>query len=116
MSKKEIPNVLKNSEISRDYILALGSVINFIESIENDEPSRTRHLAKRSFLHREVPYYEAYFSSENFNNIINDENKESISEINSIVDTINSCRLEGIVEYEAIQPLVLRIINLINQG
>jgi hypothetical protein len=79
-------------------------VINFIESIENDEPSRTRHLAKRSFLHREVPYYEAYFN--------NDANKENVSEINSIVDTINSCRLEGVVEYEVIQPLVFRIINL----
>lgn len=113
MNKKEIPNVSKNGNISRDYILALGSVINFIESIENDEPSRTRHLAKRSFLHREVPYYEAYFSSENFNNVINDENEENIREINSIVDTINSCRLEGVVEYEVIQPLVFRIINLI---
>jgi hypothetical protein len=89
-------------------------VINFIESIENDEPSRTRHLAKRSFLHREVPRYEVYFSSENFNNVINDANKESVSEINSIVDTINSSRLEGVVEYEVIQPLVLKIINLIN--
>jgi hypothetical protein len=114
MSKKEILNVSKNSNISRDYILALGSVINFIESIENDEPSRTRHLAKRSFLHREVPRYEVYFSSENFNNVINDANKESVSEINSIVDTINSSRLEGVVEYEVIQPLVSKIINLIN--
>jgi len=114
MIKKEVPNISKNSNVSRDYIMALGSVINFIEGIESDEPSRTRHLAKRSFLHREIPHYEMYFSSENFNNIINDANKDNVNQINSVVDTINSYRLEGIVDYEIIKPLVSKITNLID--
>jgi hypothetical protein len=111
---KEVSNLSKNSYISRDYILALGSVINFIESIDNNEPSRTRHLAKRSFLHREIPHYEMYFSSENFNDVVNDANKESVDKINSVVDAINFYRLEGTVEFEVIQPLVLKIIKLID--
>jgi len=114
MIKKEVPNISKNSNVSRDYIMALGSVINFIEGTESDEPSRTRHLAKRSFLHREIPHYEMYFSSENFNNIINDANKDNVNQINSVVDTINSYRLEGIVDYEIIKPLVSKITNLID--
>jgi len=114
MSKKEAPNVSKKSNISRDYIMALGSVINFIESIEDNEPPRTRHLAKRSFLHREVLHYEMYFDGGSFNDVINDINKERVSEINSIVDAINSYRLQGVVEYEVIQPLVSKIINLID--
>jgi hypothetical protein len=55
-----------------------------------------------------------YFSSENFNDVVNDANKESVDKINSVVDAINFYRLEGTVEFEVIQPLVLKIIKLID--
>lgn len=112
MNKKDFLDT-SNGSVNKDYILALGSAINFIESIEDGEPSRTRHLAKRSFLHREIPHYEVYFGDERFSDVVNDENRAVVKEINSIVDTINSCRLKGVVDYDVIQPLVLRIINLI---
>jgi len=112
--KKSLCNISKNSFISRDYLMALGSVINFIESVENNEPSRVRHLARRGFLHREIPRYEVYFSSKRYDNVVNDLNKDSVAKINSIVRTINAYRVDGILEFDLIKQLLLKIIKLID--
>lgn len=84
------------------YILALGSVINLLESIENDEPSRVVHLAKRSFLHRRIPYCDDF-------DITTDQ--DAIKEINAIVDSINQNRINGTVEYDVLKPLFNQLID-----
>jgi|APSaa5957512535_1039671.scaffolds.fasta_scaffold300360_2 hypothetical protein len=109
----KISNISTKSGLSRDYSLALGSVINLLESIEDNESSRTMHLAKRSFLHRELPYYEDFFSKERYMNVITDKNKADMKKINNTIDIINSYRLKGIIEYKEIKPLISKIIDLI---
>jgi hypothetical protein len=113
MDKQEIKNTSPISQLSRDYFLALGSMINLIESIDNNEPTRTRYLARRSFLHREVQHYDDFFNSNKYNVVINPSNKDSVDKINSIVDSINAYRLEGGTEYEVLQPLLSKITKII---
>jgi len=114
MNKQEIKNTSPISQLSRDYSMALGSLINLIESIENNEPTRTRHLARRSFLHREIQHYDDFFNSDKYTAAITPSNKDAVAEINIIVDTINSYRIEGVTEYDILQPLLSKIFEIIN--
>jgi hypothetical protein len=90
----------KHSKNNSDYLLALGSMINLLESLENNESSRVMHLAKRSFLHREIPYYDKYLDINKSN-----KNETQINEINSIINSINKNRLNGVTEYKTLKPL-----------
>jgi len=85
-------------------IVSLGSLINLIESYENKENSRVLHLAKRSFLHREIT----------LDNSILSKDKSKQVKMEEILNKINSLRLEGETSYDILNPLFRELVKLID--
>ena len=100
-----VPNICPVSRVSRDFRLAYGNLINYLERVEANELPRTRFLAKRSFLHRQIPRYEEYFSPEKYDGVITHENIVVIAGINQLVDRLNALREGDITDYETLAPL-----------
>jgi len=113
-SKITLPELSKSSDLSRQYLLVLGGVINYLESIEEQAPSRVRYLAKRTFIHREIPYYDDHFSSDKYCGVITPDNQNTISQVNNFVDQINHHRTNDSTDYDAIRNLVDKVIKLID--
>src|SRR4051812_33030571 len=72
---KEIPELSPSSQLSRQYILAFGSVAHYIKQVEQYHeshqttdplPPRWLHLAERSLMHRPILKYQQYFSATDF--------------------------------------------------
>jgi len=113
-SKIDLPELSKSSHLSRQYLLVLGGVINYLEAVEEQAPSRVRYLAKRTFVHREIPYYDVYFSSNKYSGVITSDNRDTIYQINHAVDQINSYRTSDSIDHDAVQCLVDKIVKLID--
>jgi hypothetical protein len=114
--KKDVPNICKNSNVSSDYIIAFGSLTNYLERIVEDDPPRTRHLAQRAFFRRLIPKYEEYFNPEEFKDVINSRNKEVVDKINRSVDKLNVLRAQKISDFEVLSTLNKRMVKLIACG
>ena len=111
----EVPNIVKESGISRDYIIAFGSLDNYLRRIKMDEPPRLRYLAKRAFLQREFRKYKDYFNQIGESQLVNDQNKEAIERLNAIVDELNKMREEEKVDDERLSSLWKEVNDLINK-
>lgn len=103
--KIPVPNLSANNHVSRDFRLAYGNLNNYLERIEDEDPPRSRFLAKRSFLHRNIPRYEEFFSPETYADVVNENNQDVVARINLLVDQLNDCRGNEWVEYETLAPL-----------
>lgn len=109
-----VPNICVATGVSYDFRIAFGNLNNYLERIEENEAPRTRFLARRSFLHRPIPHYQEYFSSEKYNGVITDQNREIVARINAIVDQLNRLREQEITDYETLAPLRNRLNTLIS--
>jgi len=112
-NQSELPEISESSCLSRDYMLALGGLVNYLEAIEDQESSRVRYLAKRTFLHREIPHYDAYFSGEKYADVVTPKNQNVIEKINRKVDQINGFRVSQELDHQALRSLLNEIITLI---
>lgn len=114
MNKKPVPNLSKETKVSYDFKLAFGNLNNYLERIEENDLPRTRHLAKRAFLHREIPHYDEYFNPDVYQDVVTEENKYAVNEINLVVDEINEKRRQKVSDYEQLAMLRDKLENLIN--
>ena len=89
LTKKEIPRISEKSKVSLDYMLALGSIKNFLDRIENNESNRSIFLATRSLKDRRVFQYQEKFSPEEQESPINEQNRPIVEQINLLVDKLN---------------------------
>ena len=112
--KKNIPNICPHSGISYDYRLAFGNLTNYLERISEGDPARTRHLAKRTFLHRRIPKYEEYFDSQEYDNVINDQNRAVVELINEVVEKLNASRTQGVTDFKTLHSFKEKLLALIN--
>jgi hypothetical protein len=103
--KLTLPNISDKNRLSKDYRLAYGNLNNYLESVEEAAPPRSRFLAKRSFLHRNVPHYDEYFSPDKYDHVVTNENRQLISQLNQFVDQINECREKEIYDYKTLSAL-----------
>ena len=87
--KKAVPNLSTATGVSRDFRIAFGNLSSAWKNKDNDPP-RTRHLAKRAF-HRTIPRYEI-LQSETYANVQTESNREVVAKINAVIDTINELR------------------------
>ena len=71
MNKMKLSNISKKSGLSREYLVALGAVINYLESVEEKSQSRVRYMTKRAFMHRVVVHYEVYFDNDKYIDVVN---------------------------------------------
>jgi hypothetical protein len=114
--KKKVPNICPNSGVSVDFCLSFGSLTNFIERVSADESPRTRHLALRTFLHRVIPKYEECFDPEEYDNVVNIQNSDTVKKINNIVGKLNELRSQKISDFEILQSSMKSLLNLIYRG
>ncbi len=114
--KKEVPNICSQSGVSYDYNLAFGSLTNYLERVADNDPPRTRHLALRTFLHREIPKYDAYFDPKEYDNVISSQNNEVVNKISNIVDKLNDLRSQKISDFEVLHPFKETLVSLITSG
>tara|TARA_Y100001936_G_C15555646_1_gene399698 strand:- start:20 stop:379 length:360 start_codon:yes stop_codon:yes gene_type:complete len=114
--KKDVPNICPKSKISYDYSLAFGGLTNYLERVAADDPPRTRHLALRSFLHRVIPKYDEFFDPEEYNNVVNSQNKLVVEKINSIVGKLNMLRSQKLSDLETLQSCRGSLLSLISGG
>lgn len=105
MVKTPVPNICPESGVSRDFRLAYGNLVNYLERVEASEPPRTRFLAKRSLLHRRIPRYEEYFSADKHDGVTTEQNRGVIAAINRVVDRLNTLREAEVTDYETLAPL-----------
>lgn len=110
----QVPNISTESGISRDYIIAFGSLDNFLRRVDKDEPPRLRHLAKRAFLQRRIQKYREYFEWIESEKLITDQNKEAVQKLDTIVDQINKMREENNADYAKLSILWKEINDIIN--
>ena len=113
-SKPKPPEISENSHLSRDYMLALGGLVNYLEAIEDQEPSRVRYLAKRTFLHREIPHYDVYFSSDRFVDVVTPKNQVVVVQINQKIDQINEYRTKQVLDHQDLRDLLDEVVKLID--
>lgn len=111
---KKIPNLIPSTGISADFRRAFGNLTNYLERIRENDPPRTKHLAKRSFLHRSIPHYEEFFDPSVYENVITDKNKETIRNINLVIDKINESRKENLKEDPNLPIYEQELISLLN--
>ena len=114
--KKNVPNICQNSNVSYDYNLAFGSLTNYLERVDSDDPPRTRYLAMRAFFHRVIPRYEEFFDPEEYDNVINDQNRVVVEKINNTVNQLNELRSKKTSNYETLQKLKSLLADLISNG
>ncbi len=112
--KKPVPNLSSTTGVSHDYRIAFGNLSNYLERVRDNDPPRTRHLAKRAFLHRAIPRYEEYFDPESYSDVITDANRETVSRINAVVSAINELRHAEIIDYDQLHPLEQELLSLIS--
>ena len=80
--------------------------------MDNDTP-RTRHLAKRTFLHRSIPRYQEYFDDQMYLDVINDKNRDTVAKIDALVESINELRENKILEHDRLDSLEKELLALI---
>ena len=114
--KTPVPNICPESGVSRDFRLAYGNLVNYLERVEASDTPRTRFLSKRSLLHRPIPRYEAYFSSEKYDGVITHKNAVVVARINELVDRLNALREEENTDYATLAPLRAALDALIAGG
>jgi len=114
MDKIKLPNLSEKSGLSREYLLALGGVMNYLEAIEEKAPSRVRYMTKRTFIHRVVPYYDVYFNVNQYMDVITSSTSNSVLKINCYVDKINSLRESEQIDHFELQNMVDQIVKIIN--
>ena len=102
---KQIPNILENTGISRDYILAFGSIDNYIRRIEKKEELRWIRLAENAFLNRPILKYAEYFNHAEYESTITDKNQERIKNLDGLVEEINKMRENKQKDYEKLSVL-----------
>ncbi|MBI2004023.1 hypothetical protein HYS72_01010 [Candidatus Pacearchaeota archaeon] len=102
---KQIPNILEKTGISRDYILAFGSIDNYIRRIEKKEEFRWIRLAENSYLNRPILKYEAYFSQAEYEQVVTDKNREIIKNLDRLVEEVNKMRENKQKDYEKLSKL-----------
>lgn len=112
--KKAVPNLSTATGVSHDFRIAFGNLSNYLERIRDNDPPRTRHLAKRAFLHRTIPRYEEYFSPETYANVQTESNREVVAKINAVIDTINELRKDEVVDYDRLYPFEQALLRLIS--
>lgn len=133
---KEIPEISSLSLLSRQYLLAMGSVGHYIKQIEQyheshqtDDPLPPRwlHLAERSLLHRPILKYLEYFKPEEFHHPhYNEEVLARIKALDELVDSFNNLlQTEGILrqlkakespEFQALRELYSKAKNIVTRG
>jgi hypothetical protein len=114
--KKDVPNICSKSNVSLDFSLAFGSLTNYLERVDAEDPPRTRHLAMRTFFHRVIPRYEEFFDPEEYDNVVNNQNSAVVEKINNIVDKLNELRSQKISDFEVLHPLKLVLGSLLLSG
>lgn len=102
------------SGVSHDFRIAFGNLSNYLERIRDNDPPRTRHLARRAFLHRAIPRYEEYFDPEAYADVITDLNRGAVARINAAIDAVNALRKANVVDYDRLHPLEQELLSLIS--
>jgi len=107
-NSKEIPEVSTKSQLSREYLLALGSIGHYIKQVEQYHesqqtedplPPRWLRLAERSLLHRPIMKYREYFNSVEFQHPdYSQEVLNRLEYLDQLVESFNSLlQQEGIL-------------------
>lgn len=106
---KEVPNVNPETGVSSSYRLAYGSLSSYLGRVANGEDNRSIFLARRSYLSRRILRYEEYFKPEEYQDVVTEQNEETVKLINSVVDEINKMREDQDLDHEKLTSLVNRI-------
>ncbi|MBT3175225.1 MAG: hypothetical protein HN336_10295 [Lentimicrobiaceae bacterium] len=114
MDKIILPELSEKSGLSRKYLIALGSVMNYIEAVEEEAPSRVRYMTKRTFMHRVVLYYDIYFNEDKYIDVVTESTSDAVLKINSYVDKINALRESEQLDHEELRNMVDEIVRIIN--
>ena len=110
--KKKIPNVGKFG-LGQNYKKAFSSIHYYLECITEGSNARTKHLAKRSFLHRKILKYEEYYPLSEYENVINEFNSDQIGKLNQLVDQLNFIRGDKNFKDEELNKIMSEINSLI---
>lgn len=99
---RQIPNILENTGISKDYVLAFGSIDNYLKRIKKGEGPRWIKLAVNVYLNRPILKYGEYFNSEEYEQVITNKNHERVKALDEIAENINKMRENGQKDYETL--------------
>ena len=102
---KQIPNISEKTGISRDHILAFGSIDNYIRRIEKKEELRWRRLAENAYFNRLIIKYAEYFNHSEYEQVITDKNRERVKNLDELVEEINKMRENKQKDYEKLSVL-----------
>lgn len=105
MKKKIVENIQPQYGLSRDFKLAYGNLSNYLERIRDRDSARTRHLAKRAFIHRQIPRYDEFFNEDTYLNVITEKNKIYVYKINSYIERLNLIRLSETLDFKELSEI-----------
>jgi hypothetical protein len=100
----EVPNIYEETGLSRNYRLAVGSFIGYLEAIEQGIRGRPLVLQKRSLALSPIRRYEEQFDG--YEKVITNENRGNVEKLNSLVDKLNEMRDEGKIKRDNYSELV----------
>jgi len=90
---KPIPDIVEETGLSREYLIAMGRVRTYVRRVVGKERPRTIHMAKRSFCQRKFPTYGEYFDpSEYESHAVTDQNRTAVERLDAIVTELNGIR------------------------
>lgn len=113
MIMKEVQNISEKSGVSKEYMLAFGTLDNYLRRVDKKEEPRWVNLAKNAFLHRPILKYSEYFPPAEYGDVITEKNKETIKKLNNIVDELNKMRENNQTDYEKLSPIWEKVNQLI---
>ena len=105
---------LRRAGVSADYLKAFGTVDNCVRRVVNEEGSRWIKLAHRSFLGRRILLYEEFFNPDEYDEVVNDKNRQAVNQLNQIVSKLNEMRDQGDTDHEKLSDLWAEAKRLIN--
>ena len=93
MTKKEVPQINENTGISVDYWNEFSRKLNFFDK------NNIKGL-KQNLKENPIKYYEVFFPSSIYENVVNSENEERVKELNNLVTIINDFANIDDLEYQ----------------
>ena len=99
-------------ELLRNYIKVYSPLDYYLECIDNKVNPRTIHLAKRSFLHREIPNFIKFYSEININDYLHDPNYEKIKMLDKCTEELNHLRESGEIHDGSLRSIYTTIKNI----
>ncbi len=84
--KEEVPQVYPETGMSVDFANEFIALIMELQLISKEKESEARNYLAALFLTKDFKLYQERYPEAKYNNVVNEQNRDAVDEINSIIE------------------------------